>query len=320
MNQSKVMKKIKSLNTIHDYTVRDLKEICGSFFLKKSGRKQDIYDRIEIWLEKTRACVKIQSLFRGYMLRKLFSLQQLHLFHKSVNDEEFYSLDEIDKIPLTNRICVQDDKDFVYCFDIYSLKKLFERETLTVQNPYNTKLLDKKWIKTIQNIEKLSTILKRPPKYPEHIIPYQKMSYDEKFNFDVHECFSEIDSFGYITNTNWIFELHRIQYIRFILYFFDIWNYRADLSLQTKRSMYPPSGNPFHYVYTECQRNLNQLHTKSITFLKTHTIYIMKELLKANVSRDHKGLSALYILSTITLVHPEAATAFPMLFESVRLQ
>ena len=73
---------------------------------------------------------------------------------------------------------------------------------------------------TLSLVEKLSTILKRAPIYPEYVIPYQKMSYDEKFNFDVHECFSEIDSFGYLTNTNWVFELHRIQYIRFILYFF----------------------------------------------------------------------------------------------------
>lgn len=314
------MKKIKSLNTIHDYTLKELKSMCTSYVLKKSGRKQDVYERIQLWIKKTKSCVKIQSLFRGYILRKLFSLQQLHLFYKSVNEEEFYTLDEIKNIPITNIICIKDDKHFVYCFDIYSLKKLFERETTSIQNPYNTKPFDKTIIKTIHNIEQLSNILKRPPIYPEDVVSYKEMSYDEKFNFDVHECFSEIDTFGYITNTNWIFELNRIQYIRFILYFFDIWNYRADLSFQTKRSMYPPSGNPFHYVYTECQRNLNQLHTKSITFLKTHCIHIIKGLMKANVSREHKGLSALYILSTITLVHTGAATAYPMLFESVRLQ
>ena len=310
---------MKALSNIKDYTIKDLKHLCNIHHVKKSGKKLDIFNRLYEYIVKYNACICIQSVFRGYLQRQLWNIQNLKHYSRSINDEEFFSLEPISNIPLQNRICISDREEFTYCFDICSLKKLYERDKSIIQNPYTTKSFDDDVKQNMEKMEKLSYILNRKIVQTHQSDETHELTYDQKLSQDVMRSFQEIDSFGYITDINWILQLNRIQYMNFLLYFYDIWNYRADLSLSVRKKMFPPSGNPFHYCITECNNNINNLRMKTITFLKTHTIHLIKILMQVDTDRDHKGLSALYILSTITLIHVDAARTYPMLFESVRL-
>lgn len=310
---------MKPLSNINDYTIKNLKHLCNLYHVKKTGKKQDIFNRLYEYILKYNACIHIQSLFRGYLQRLLWKIQNLERFSISVNDEEFFSLEPISNIPLQNRICISDKDNFTYCFDICSLKKLYERDKLVIQNPYTTKPFDLCVKENMKKMENLSHILNRRIIQTHETDENQHLTYDQKLVHDTIRSFQEIDSFGYITDINWILELNRIQYIHFLLYFYDIWNYRAELSMSIRKKMFPPSGNPFQYCISECNNNINTLRTKTITFLKTHSIHIIKTLMQVDIDRDHKGLSALYILSTLTLIHKDAARTYPMLFESVRL-
>lgn len=310
---------MKPLSKIHDYTIKDLKKLCGLYHVKKSGKKLDIFNRLYEYILKYNASVCIQSIFRGYLQRQLWNIQNLKYYNKSINDEEFFSLEPISNIPLQNRICISDKDQFTYCFDICSLKKLYERDNSIIKNPYTTKPFDKHVKQNMNRMEIISGLLNRKIIQTHASDEDEHLTYDQILSQDAMQAFQEIDSFGYITDINWVIQLNRIQYIHFLLYFYDIWNYRADLSLSIRKKMFPPSGNPFHYCMIECNNNINTLRTKTITFLKTHTIHIIKILMQVDTDRDHKGLSALYILSTLTLVHVEAARTYPMLFESVRL-
>jgi hypothetical protein len=92
----------------------------------------------------------------------------------------------------------------------------------------------------------------------------------------------------------------------------DIWNYRAQLSNETKTNICPPIGDPFRYLsipYVNTEQNLWNVRKVLLD--------IMEKLVNSGVDRDSKALGAYYVLGALTLVNTEAATSLPWLFQSV---
>ena len=58
--------------------------------------------------------------------------------------------------------------------------------------------------------------------------------------------FQKIDELGFITNPQWFLSLSRHRLKIFLNELIDIWNYRAQLSQETKRKVEPQRGNPFY--------------------------------------------------------------------------
>ena len=92
---------------------------------------------------------------------------------------------------------------------------------------------------------------------------------------------------------------------------YDIWNYRAQLSNETKRNIAPPIGDPFRTI------NLNYLNQLPYDNIKKLAVSIMEVLVKKGVNNDAKSLGAFYVLAGLTLVNINAATAMPWLYQSV---
>jgi hypothetical protein len=91
----------------------------------------------------------------------------------------------------------------------------------------------------------------------------------------------------------------------------DIWVYRANLSLSIKQKICPPYGNPFlGFNITQLQTNL------PIVTLKHNILKVMENFVVKGIDRDSKVLGALYILTALTLVSPDAAEARPELYNS----
>ena len=51
---------------------------------------------------------------------------------------------------------------------------------------------------------------------------------------DILEWFQKIDNMGYITDSNWITRLPRSRCIRYLRELDDVWNYRAQITNETK--------------------------------------------------------------------------------------
>ena len=80
----------------------------------------------------------------------------------------------------------------------------------------------------------------------------------KSIEFKIISLFQKIDEHGFITNIEWFHSLSRNSLIRYIRELGDIWNYRAQLSNETKINICPPSGNPFIYFNT-----VNYYHNNS---------------------------------------------------------
>jgi len=92
----------------------------------------------------------------------------------------------------------------------------------------------------------------------------------------------------------------------------DIWNYRAQLTNETKRNICPPLGDPFrslsvHYI----------IHEQNLWNLKKVMLEIMEKFVNCGIDRDSKALGAYYVLGALTLVNEDAATSIPWLFQSL---
>jgi hypothetical protein len=125
--------------------------------------------------------------------------------------------------------------------------------------------------------------------------------------------FQNIDALGNYSNAQWFLTLNKIQLIKFLRELADIWCYRAPLTVETKRAISPPLGNPFtrmaSYNSLQIMDNLDDV--------RKHILDIMDKFVNIGVDKDSKYLGASYVLSALTLVNNDAATALPWLYQAV---
>ena len=99
--------------------------------------------------------------------------------------------------------------------------------------------------------------------------------------------------------------------IEFIRSLIDIWEYRAQLTIEIKKQICSPYGNPFRYI------NLNEINYYNFISLQKITLSIIEQFIKKGVDRDASNLGASYVLCALTLVNNDAAIAMPWLYQSV---
>ena len=79
----------------------------------------------------------------------------------------------------------------------------------------------------------------------------------------IENVFMEMDQLGNYTQSTWFSQLDRTGYLRFFRSLYDIWNYRAQLSFQTRRNICP-LGDPFSKVIRDQQQNYPNLPEESL--------------------------------------------------------
>ena len=99
--------------------------------------------------------------------------------------------------------------------------------------------------------------------------------------------------------------------IEFIRSLIDIWEYRAQLTIEIKKQICFPHGNPFRYI------NLNEIYYYNFISLQKTTLSIIEQFIKKGIDRDSSNLGASYVLCALTLVNNDAAIAMPWLYQSV---
>jgi hypothetical protein len=91
----------------------------------------------------------------------------------------------------------------------------------------------------------------------------------------------------------------------------EIWNYRAQLTNETKRAICPPNGDPFrefnmHIIYTE----------PDIDDVRKHVLNVLEKLVNSGIDQDSQHLGAYYVLGALTLVNEETALSLGWLHDS----
>ena len=299
--------------TKYNYNVAQLKSFAKHYKLKLSGTKNDLLTRIYSYLHFSLFIIKIQKNFRRLLAKKYKSLHGPAAINRKLcnNSCDFITMEPVEEINYHHFLSYSDADGFTYGFDITSLHNLYLKSPKEMKNPYNRSLFPESVIKTIKSILRLSKILKI------HINlqiedDSKNVSSEKAIELRALALFQTIDALGNYSNPQWFLSLNRNQIIRFVRELSDIWNYRAQLTQETKRNICPPMGDPFRNL------SMQYIHTEENLFnVKKVVLEILEKLVNSGLDKDNKSLGAYYVLGGLTLVNQEAATSLPWLFQSV---
>lgn len=306
---------IKDYNEMvkYNYNIAQLKSFAKHYKLKVGGNKNELLLRVYSYLHFSTFIIKIQKNVRRLLVKKYTQLHGPASMNRKLcnNNSDFVSMEPIEEINFHQFLSYKDEDGFIYGFDITSLHNLYFKNAKEMKNPYNRNLFPETVIKGIKSILRLSKILKI------HInLQFEddskNVSNEKAIELRALSLFQTIDSLGNYSNPQWFLSLNKNQIIKFVRELSDIWNYRAQLSPETKRNICPPTGDPF--------RNLSMpyIHTEgNICNIKKVVLEVLEKLVNSGSDKDSKSLGAYYVLGGLTLVNQEAATSLPWLFQSV---
>jgi hypothetical protein len=298
----------------YNYNLPQLKTIAKSYKLKISGNKQQLIIRIYSFLYLSNLSVKIQKIIKGHLQRKYINLHGPAFKNRAIctNTFDFLSMDELTNIPNQQFFSFKDDDGFIYGFDLLSLYNLIYKSNGAVKNPFNQQPLTLKVIERFRSFLRLSRVIKI--NICTEISDITKEVSDKKsVELRALTLFQNIDALGNYSNAEWFLTLNRNLLIKFFRELVDIWSYRSPLTIETKRAICPPSGNPFVRI-----PNYHILQTlENLDDVRKIMLDIMEKFVCTGIDKDNKCLGAYYILGALTLVNNDAALALPWLYQAV---
>ncbi len=298
-----------------NYNVSQLKSISRKFGQKVSGNKKELIYNLYNYLKYSYYCIKIQKNYRKFMIKKFINLHGPGVFNKKcLNDTDFLTFQKIKEIPFYQLYTYKDKDGFIYGFNICSIYNMLKNKEYT-KNPYNRNDLPKNTFKNLKKIIRMSKRLN----FSVNINikdDTENMSVEKKFELEAISLFQEIDQMGFITDSKWLTGLSRSKCIYYIRELDDVWNYRAQISNQTKRDIIHPNGSLYVGIntFSELFNNSTDLQ------LKKFILKSVKRLISKGINQESKSLGCFYALGTFTIVCQEAANSLPWLYESFLLQ
>jgi hypothetical protein len=124
----------------------------------------------------------------------------------------------------------------------------------------------------------------------------------------IQDLFIEIDLLGNYTQSTWFSNLDMREYIRFHRWLHDIWNFRAQMSDETKRNICPLY-DPFAFQRPPV-RYPQYNDTQEIC------LTVVENIVYGSNDIEHRKLGALHVLSALTIVSMPARTSMFWLYES----
>ena len=147
-------------------------------------------------------------------------------------------------------------------------------------------------------------------------LPQDVLTPHQRFRQHVLRLFQTINALGHYSDPEWFVALTYEQHITFLRELIDIWNYRAELSPQARRTIYPPYGDPFpHYV-------LGWVTHQFYIYLSPENIIninltVIERFITSALAEADRCLGSNFILCALTLVSIPAREALPWLYQSV---
>jgi len=331
----KMNKKLNKINdetlqvvTIHDYNkltennynLQQLKKMAKFYKLKLSGNKKELITRLYVFLFCSYYVVKIQKIFRGRLQRKFNNYfgPALKKREQCTNDTDFVTMDDLKDLKYGQFYSFKDADGRIYGFDIASIYNLIYKSTDSINinkiggiNPYNRNKIPSFVMIDLKMIIRASKILKIKVNL-EFETDLGNISNNKTVEMRALTLFQNIDALGNYSSPEWFLTLNRNQLIKFLRELSDIWNYRAQLTNETKQNICPPNGDPFRNI------NISYIINESdLLNIKKNILDVLEKFVNNGVDRDSKTLGAYYVLGALTLVNDSAASSLPWLFQSV---
>jgi len=297
----------------YNYNAQQLKDIAKKHKLKVTGNKQQLINRIYVFLKLSSRVINIQKVWRGRMQR-IFNEAHGPAYNDRklcTNATDFFTMDDLGDLPLFNFFSYKDTDGFVYGFDIISIYNLIYKTKGQVLNPYNRNEIPLTIIGTLRKVLRLGKLFDIQIDTEIKDIT-SELTNKKNIELRTLDLFQNIDALGNYSNSQWFLSLTRPQLNKFLRELIDIWSYRAQLTNETKRLICPPAGNPFRNI---CMQTISQ--ETRLEYLQKPILEVMEKMVNLGVDKDSRSLGAYYVLGALTLVNENAALSMPWLFQSV---
>ena len=340
---------------LHKLKAPILKNSCRWHKLKVSGKKSILIDRLENLFTNIKNAIIIQKFIRMRQCQIYYNHRGPASKNRELcnNSTDFITMEPLKEITFDYFFSYKDDSNFIYGFNIISLINLIKNKR-KFENPYNRNNFNDSIKKTVIRLYN-NTCLVNPEFHKHnqifnektknirinHIINRRHISSVDNYNpiFDriiilthelnerlehlnyvrslqtderVERLFTEIDNLGNYTNSSWFNNLTHMQYVRFYRILYDVWSYRGQLSITLKRKICP-FHDPFSGIFTRA------IYHDSITAeqIKKACLIVMENLIYSSADIECRKISALHVLSCLTLINSSARNAIPWLYESI---
>lgn len=238
----------KFTNNIKDYKLKDLKYFYVTIIKEKHTKfkKQDyfnsivkLYNKNTEYSNNIKDIILIQKYCRRYLVQRIIHNQGIAYYNRNIcnNEEDFYSYEPKEDIESKYFFSYKDTSNY-WCFDIRSLKKLID---MNYSNPYTIEEIPQtikvKVLRFIKLLEKDNIEINLDNK----VIADRKTQVKQKFV----DLFAQIEYVGHSCDVKWILDLNSHKLKKLYRELEDIWNYRANLSIDVKKRIIPPDGKLF---------------------------------------------------------------------------
>jgi hypothetical protein len=136
----------KENTNLKKYKLFELKSVAKTNRLYITGTKPILILRITTHFNLMKEATKIQSIVKGYFVRRSFQLRGEAFKSRSIciNETDFYTLERIQDIPFQEFFSYTDNNKFVYGFNIQSLIIFYRKQRFgnDILNPYNRDIID----------------------------------------------------------------------------------------------------------------------------------------------------------------------------------
>jgi hypothetical protein len=287
-----------------DYRVCDLKLLCKKHGIKCSGRKRDIYDRLSKHLKETAAVIKLQRFCSRILYKTFIDLHGPAYYNRKLcsNLEDMVTLDNLEDVPYNYFFSFTDKTTTkIYGFHLVSLYNFIIRSNnAIITNPYTRQNIPTTVITDLIKLLKYTAFfnINLNLAVPTELMTHKTV--DERVN----ALFYNINELGNYASPGWFLELTTSRLITFYKELYDIWIYRANLDNFTRATICPPTGNVFANT---------SVNTILQSTGKEQILTIMEKLVNSSPDNANRSLGAIYILTALTIVSPEAAAALPWL-------
>ena len=296
------------------YTVPQLKSYLKLCHLKLSGNKPELLERLYQYYKTYKHVVTIQTIYRGYLQRRLNSLRGESFIKRAlcVNVEDFFTLENVKDIPYAQYFSYKTNENVIYGFNIMSIYNIISKSTKNPpQNPYNRSTIPKEVIDNLHSVVRISKLLKCSLELYIPTIINENITEEKRVELRALDTFQYINSLGNYSEPNWFLMLSRNSLFKLYRELHDIWNYRSSLSYDMKIKICSPTGNPFINERIHFHANYN------IHYLQFKLLNIFDKMVYSGIDDDSRTLGAYYVLAALTLVSNDAATSMPWLYQSV---
>jgi hypothetical protein len=250
------------------------------------------------------AATKIRRAWDRWIARRAGPL--LRFRAESNNPYDFFSSDPVEEIPLSDFISFVDAGKG-YIMDVKSVASLLDhakKSGETPTNPFNRAPLPPHFLRRLALHGKTALWEGLKPATEEQALALRAT-----------DVFRAIEDLGYYTTPEWFMDLSRLQLQQLYIEIADIWFHRAGLSSADRARICPSAGAGAANNRGPIVVPVATSVVMSQRALRPLLLNTCQALVSTAAARADRQLGVMYVLGSLSIVSPEAATAYPWLVD-----